>query len=197
MLKRSADEGFRPHSVLIRIWEAIQLAKLTPSPIQSLKEIGMACELDRISYEVAKLPSALMMPRETFDKYLRNEQCQIQADTIADKNSDILDPILLKKQRWQRFAFPSTRDGAKLAALVGEIVPRGQAGSKGQGAAQRGEQSYRIANVQPPDRTYVMARLEGNGRLTNVAPNDQHRIQEPPRQVRPSWKSDPKYPRSH
>jgi hypothetical protein len=68
MLKRSPDEGFRPHSVLIRIWEAIQLAKLTPSPVSSLKEIGMTSELERISYEVTKLPSALMMPRETFDK---------------------------------------------------------------------------------------------------------------------------------
>jgi hypothetical protein len=111
MLHRNAEDGFHVQSVLVRICEIFDLALRTTDPKSSLEEVGLRAEHVQFSYHLSRFPSALMLPKETFERHLTAEGCRILPLTAAgsaDTAGDCSD------QSWNFFTSPATPDGRKL-----------------------------------------------------------------------------------
>jgi hypothetical protein len=124
MLRRNAHEGFRARNVIVRIFEVVQLSLGVSDPVPRLREIGLRVDAMGIGYHISRFPMVLLMPRETFEKNLRIEGCEVQMTAaFEDQNSG---PIQDMQSRWWNFfAFPQTPDGERLASICQLVIPYG------------------------------------------------------------------------
>jgi hypothetical protein len=115
MLHWNAEDGFHVQSVLVRLCEVLQLAMAHPKPHESLEEIGVRLERVQLAYHIGQCPGALMMPKESFEKYLRSEGCQISSIPIAGACDQPVDPA---SECWNYFVCPPTPDGRRLEQAI-------------------------------------------------------------------------------
>jgi hypothetical protein len=85
------------------------------SPHSSLEEIGLRIGQAQLSYHIFRLPSALMLPKETFERNLIREGCRVSQVPMCsnqDSSGDNIDHC------WNYFSSPATPDGRKLDGIV-------------------------------------------------------------------------------
>jgi hypothetical protein len=98
----------------------LQLSLGVADPGPRLRDIGLKVDASGISYHVSRFPMVLLMPRESFERKLRIEGCEVQqAAPFEDPNSSSLDS---QGRWWNFFPFPPTADGARLGQIARAVI---------------------------------------------------------------------------
>lgn len=196
MLRRSAQEGFKSRNIITRIYEIAISVLNYPDIKGSLEDTGLRFTQTGVSYHVNILPAILLIPHQSFEKYLGMEGCHV-FPIKSHQGDEVVRADDLDQKSWKMFDYPKTIDGEKLANIAARILAE---------IERQIAESIQIEQMQRTAKTQV---IQNKSRLWGILvepgyrqplsfeySNERRDILESPSQgLCSNWKYDKKYDR--
>ena len=124
MLKRNSQDEFRVRNIITRIYEVIHMALCAHSSRMqaNLQEVGLILTRTAVHFHMHILPSSLLLPQQTFIRYLTDEGCDVRPVLAFKDPDDFNKTEILQRKCWKYFECPKTRDGVKLCELIAHAL---------------------------------------------------------------------------
>ena len=192
MLKRNSQDEFRVRNIITRIYEVIHMALSAHSSRMqaNLQEVGLILNTRTcVLFHMRILPSSLLLPQQTFVRYLREEGCDVLPMLAFKDQDDFKNKDALQRKCWKYFECPKTRDGVKLCELIAHALEE---------IARQKESLRKPAPAKPvPVSAGIFGILKDPGphqpSYFQIAADVRQTLVHPPVLVVSRWQHDPKF----